>query len=116
MASEGKKTFVNETDKNLNIILFVRAGDNPEDEYGTQAVPVGAQKLVDAVYLGEPGSLGQVYLNGLLVEWNEGQNLIGVSQKVVRRSDDWDNTLNENNTVTITQLASGTLSASGSNT
>lgn len=114
--AEGRKTFVNQTDKNINITMFIRAGDSPEDEGGSEIVSVSAHGQVEYIYEGEPGSLGYVYLNGLLVEWQEGSDMIGVSRKVVTRGDAWDNVMNTNNTVTISSLAAGRLGASGSNT
>jgi hypothetical protein len=59
--------------------------------------------------------LGYVYLNGLLIEWQEGSDMVGVSKKVGQRGDAWDDTLNTNNTVTISAVSAGTLSVSGSN-
>ena len=113
--AEGMKTFINHTDKDLNITMFIRAGDSPLDEGGTEMVSVAKHGRVEAVYEGEPGSVGYVFLNGLLLEWQEGNNMTGVSQKVVTRGDHWDNTLNTNSTVTITDLKGGSLQASGSN-
>lgn len=115
MAAEGKKTFVNETGKDINIVLFIRAGDNPEDEYGTQTVSVSSGGQVEEIYLGDPGSEGYVFLNGLLVEWHDGPNIIGVSRKVAKRGDEWDSILNSNDTVTISEVGAGSLKASGTN-
>lgn len=113
--AEGTKTFINHTDKDLNITMFIRAGDSPQDEGGTEMVSVAKHSRVEAVYEGVSGSAGYVYLNSLLFEWQEGNNMTGVSQKVVTRGDGWDNTLNTNSTVTITSLTAGDLHASGSN-
>ena len=114
--AEGTKKFINQTDKNINITMFIRAGDSPADEGGTEMVSVAGLGQVEAVFEGEPGSLGYVYLNGLLIEWQEGEDMVGVSRKVVARGDSWDNALNTNNTVTIAVLLGGTLDAFGSNT
>ena len=113
---EGRKTFVNETGKNLNITMFVRAGGTPQDQGGTEEVSVATGQQIEAIYEGFPGAEGYVFLNGLLIEWRSGPNMIGVSQKVVDRGDAWDNTLNTNDTVTITSVSAGTLDASGSDT
>ncbi len=115
--AEGSKTFINNTDKDVNITLFIRAGDNPQDEGGIEMVSVPKHGgRVDQIFDGDPGSLGYVYLNGLLIEWQAGPDLIGVSRKVATRGDAWDNVLNTNDTVTISSLAGGVLDASGSNT
>ena len=113
---EGMKKFINPTDKQINITLFIREGDSPDDEGPTDVVTVPAKGNGEYVYEGEPGSEGYVFLNGLLIEWQEGSDMIGVSRKVVQRGDAWDNTLNTANTVTIAALSAGTLNASGSNT
>ncbi len=115
---EGKKIFVNETGKDLNITMFVRAGGNPADEGGTETVFVGASAPpVEAIYEGFPGAEGYVFLNGLLIEWAEGSDSVGVSKRVGEnsRGDAWDNTLNTNDTVTIAAVGAGSLNASGSN-
>jgi hypothetical protein len=115
--AEGWKTFINHTDKNINITLFVRAGDSPQDEGGTEMVSVAKNGgRVEQIYEGAPGSLGYVYLNGLLMEWQEGSDMVGISRKVGTRGDTWDNVLNTNDTVTIFALTGGTMNASGSNT
>ena len=114
--AEGKKKFINNTDKNINISMFIRSGGSPKDEGGIEVVSVAAHAQVEYIYEGEPGSLGYVYLNGLLIEWQEASEMVGVSKKVVVRGDAWDNTLNTNDTVTISALSTGILSASGSNT
>ncbi|KAA3663359.1 MAG: hypothetical protein DWQ04_10910 [Chloroflexi bacterium] len=115
--AEGSKTFINHTDKDVNITLFVRDGDSPQDKGGTELVSVPKHGgHVTMIYSGDPGSLGYVYLNGLLVEWQEGPDMVGVSRKVAQRGDAWDNVLNTNDTVSISALTSGTFMASGSNT
>ena len=113
---EGKKKFINKTGQNINITMFIRAGGTPKDIGGTQVVSVEANGQVEVIYEGEPGPLGYAYLNGLLIEWQVGKDMIGVSKKVVERGDPWDNTLNTNDTVTISALSAGTLNATGSNT
>ncbi len=113
--AEGTKTFVNESGKNINITMFIRAGDSPQDEGGTEVVSVDSGEQVEAVYEGFTGSLGYVFLNGLLIEWQKDTDMVGVSRKVVQRGDAWDNTLNTNDTVVISALAAGTLDASGTN-
>ncbi len=113
--AEGMKKFINQTDKNIDITLFLRSGDSPQDEGGTEVVSVAPHGQVEYVYEGEPSSDGLVFLNGLLIEWQEGSDMVGVSRKVVQRGDAWDNTLNTNNTVIIAELSAGTLDASGSN-
>ncbi|MCA9924631.1 MAG: hypothetical protein KC421_19785 [Anaerolineales bacterium] len=115
--AEGSKTFINNTDKDVNITLFVRAGDNPQDEGGTELVSVAKHGgHVEMIFEGDAGSLGYVYLNGLLIEWQDGSDMIGVSRKVVTRGDAWDNVMNTNNTVVISSLAGGVFNASGANT
>ncbi|HMB92353.1 MAG TPA: hypothetical protein VKP65_15985 [Rhodothermales bacterium] len=113
--TESRKIFINHTDKDINITLFIREGNSPEDEGGTEMVSVSKHDSVEMIYEGEPGSDGYVFLNGLLIEWSHGNNLVGVSRRVVTRGDLWDNTLNTHDTLTISDLEAGTLSASGSN-
>ncbi len=113
---EGIKNFINQSGKDLTITLFIREGDPPDDEGGRLVVIVPKDGKLEVVYTGEPGSEGLVFLNGLLFEWQEGGDMVGVSQRVVTRGDAWDNTLNTNNTITIGALAAGQLTATGSNT
>lgn len=113
--AEGRKKFINQTDKDINITLFIREGNNPEDEGGKEMVSVSKHDSVEMIYEGEPGSDGYVFLNGLLVEWSHVNNLVGVSRRVVTRGDEWDNKLNTHDTLTITDLEAGTLTSSGSN-
>ncbi len=112
---EGKKTFVNETDKSLNITMFIRAGGNPIDEGGTEVVSVQSGHQLEAIYEGYPGAEGYVFLNGLLIEWHEDTDIVGASKRVGQRGDAWDNTLNTNDTVIISAVDAGTLTASGTN-
>lgn len=113
--AEGRKTFVNDTDKPLVITLFIRAGDSPADAGGTEVVNVGPHNSQIMIFEGVAGSAGYVFLNGLLIEWPEGPDLVGVARRVVVRGDAWDATLNTNERITISQLAAGTLDAVGSN-
>ena len=112
---EGKKTFVNETGKDLNITMFIRSGGNPEDKGDTEMASVPSGGQVEAIYEGFPGPEGYVFLNGLLIEWKEDTDYVGVSRKVGQRGDAWDNTLNTNDTVIISAVAAGVLNASGTN-
>ena len=114
---EGKKTFVNHSGRDLNITMFIRTGGNPQDEGGTEMVSVRKGGQVEGIYEGYPGPEGYVFLNGLLVEWQEGSDMVGVSRKVgaQNRGDAWDSTLNTNSTITISEVGAGTLDAQGSN-
>lgn len=114
--AEGRKKLINMTDKNIHITLFIRDGDNPQDQGGIETVPVAAFGTAEIFFDGDPGSLGYVYLNGLLIEWQEDYDMVGVSRKVVVRGDALDNALNTNDTVTIQQVSAGLLDAFGSNT
>ena len=113
--AEGTKTFVNETDKDINVTMFIREGGSPEDEGGTEVVSVRAGGQTEAVYEGELGPEGFVFLNALLIEWEYDTNRVGVSRRVVRRGDAWDATLNTNDTVIISSLSAGTFDAHGTN-
>lgn len=113
--AEGEKTFINQTAKKINVTLFIRGGDDPKDAGGTKSVSIGVQGSITAVYEGQPGSEGEVYLNGLLIEWQEGPTWVGVSKKVINRGDSWDETLNTNDTINLSAVASGIFNASGSN-
>ena len=113
---EGRKTFVNETGHSLNITMFIRAGGNPYDEGGTEVVSVASGGQVEAIYEGFPGAEGYVFLNGLLIEQKHDSDWVGVSRRVGQRGDAWDNTLNTNDTVIISAVSAGVLTASGTNT
>lgn len=111
---DGRKRFINQTDKDLNIVIFIREGSNPEDEGGRKSLSVAAQGTVEVIYTGEPGEEDIVFLNGLLIEWMEGTELIGVSRRVVSRGDTWDNVLNTNEVVVIAALSAGIFEAHAS--
>ena len=116
--AEGMKTLVNDTGSDIWITLFIRDGDSPEDEGGTETYYLtgsSPNNSIEVIYIGDAGSAGYVYLNALLVEWAEGSDKVGVSKRVVTRGDAWDNTLNTNSTVTISSVSAGQLNASGSN-
>lgn len=113
--AEGRKTFINHTDKTINITAFIREGGSPEDTGNSQIMTLLSGQHAEMIYVGEPGPSGYVFLNGLLIEWQEGSDLVGVSRRVVVRGDAWDNTLNTNSTVTISNLSAGILDAEGSN-
>lgn len=112
---EGMKTFVNQTTDDIIVTMFIREGNSPDDIGNTQSVAVASGAQVKAVYEGYAGSDGYVFLDGLLVEWADGGNYIGVSRRVVQRGDAWDNILNTNDTVKIHAVAAGTLNATGTN-
>lgn len=114
--AEGRKKLINMTNKSIHITLFIRDGDEPQDQGGIETVPVAAFGMADIFFDGDPGSAGYVFLNGLLIEWQEGSDMVGVSRKVVVRGDALDNALNTNDTVTIQQVSAGSLDAYGSNT
>ena len=115
---EGMKTIVNDSGIDITITLFIREGDSPSDEGGTEAYDVGARSpdnSIEVVYEGYPGSEGYVFLNALLVEWAEGGDKVGVSRRVVTRGDAWDDVLNTNSTITVAALGAGRFDAQGSN-
>lgn len=112
---EGMKTFVNQTADDIIVTMFIREGNSPDDIGNTQSVSVASGGQVKTVYEGYAGSDGYVFLDGLLVEWADGENYIGVSRRILQRGDAWDNTLNTHDTITIHTLAAGTLAATGSN-
>ncbi len=116
--AEGKKTLINNSGKDITVTLFIRDGDSPRDEGGHESYDLSASapgNELEVIYVGDAGSLGYVYLNALLAEWAEGANMVGVSRRVVTRSDAWDDLLNTNDTVTIDSLTAGQLDATGSN-
>ena len=116
--AEGTKTLINNTGSDITVWLLIREGDSPEDEGAHENFDLGATSpynQLEAVYEGYPGSEGYVFLNGLLVEWADGGDKVGVSLRVVSRGDTWDDTLNKNDIITINSVSAGQLSASGSN-
>ena len=112
---EGRKWIHNQTKHDLTITLLIREGSSPEGIGGTEQVWVPGGATEEVIYLGNPGGEGYVFLNGLLVEWEDGSDYAGVSRRVKQRGDAWDSTLNTNNSITISSVGAGTLSASGSN-
>lgn len=112
---EGMKWIHNQTGHDITVTLFIRSGGNPQDLGGTEQTEIPRGASQEVVYVGYPGAEGYVFLNGLLVEWEEGGNYVGVSKRVKQRGDAWDATLNTNNTLTIDSVSAGSLPVSGSN-
>lgn len=93
----GKKIFINNTGKDLEITLYVRQGANPINQATNQNVDFslknGEQKWI--VY----GDYYNVYLNGIkLIASYEGK-IVSNSEIVIVRGSSLDNQLNTNNAV-----------------
>ncbi len=58
---EGGKKSVNKTSIDINITMFIREGDSPEDEGNTEIVTVPHNGEVEYIYEGDPGSQGYVF-------------------------------------------------------
>jgi hypothetical protein len=91
----GSKLFVNNTGKDLQVTLFIRASDNPANSAGTQAFRLGSSQQNWITY----GTDQNIYLNGIsLVGYFNGQ-VTGTQDFVINRGSSLDNELNMNNRV-----------------
>ena len=97
--AQGKKVFKNTTNQPLQITLFIREGDNPGNEAGTQIFQLAAGQSATHTYGTDTNS---IYLDGIVAE-------------VVTRGSALDNLLNTNNTITFSGSGSG-FTMTGSNT
>ena len=91
----GRKLFVNNTGKDLQVTLFIRASENPVNSAGTQAFRLSSSQQSWVNY----GTDQNIYLNGIsLVGYFNGQ-VAGTQDFVVNRGSSLDNELNMNNRV-----------------
>lgn len=106
----GKKMFVNKTDKNLTVILYVRNGSDPTsptDEKVKFHIAAGAS--VSQSY----GNDRNIFLNGIKFTWDDNGAQLTKKQMVTTRGSWWDDVMNTNSTITWTGI--GRAAITGSN-
>ena len=105
------KTFINQTNSELFIQLFLRSGSDPANGQGVQAVhlAVGQQKQV------QYGNDQNPYLDGMAAMIVGGSDPApSIFQYVLERSSAVDNLYNQNDIITISSSGQ-TLAVQGSN-
>ena len=91
----GRKLFVNGTDKQLKVTLFIRLGDSPANSAGTQSFNLSPRQQNWVDY----GNTSNIYLNGLSVLSIFDGQVEAEQQFVVNRGNNLDNQLNMNNVI-----------------
>ena len=92
----GAKTFYNQTGHDLKIVLTVRLGSDPGTAADVQAFSLGNAQQTFFTYSGDDNP----YLDGILVNATDDPNFNGEIY-VFTRGDANDNSMNTNNTVTL---------------
>src|SRR5262245_33239145 len=93
----GRKLFMNGTDKQLKVTLFIRAGDNPANSAGVQSFDLPPHQQSSVAY----GNDSNSYLNGLSVGSMFNGEIEAEQQFIIHRSGDLDKLLNMNNVVQV---------------
>lgn len=93
----GVKQFINDSDKTLNVTLFVRDGSDPANQAGTKDFSLNPHERKEVSY----GNSSNIYLNGLGITAFFNGEVIAKQELVVQRGNDLDNKLNMNNVVEI---------------
>ncbi|SFT27050.1 hypothetical protein [Paenibacillus sp. BC26] len=106
----GLKTFVNNTGAALDITLFIRAGFEPYNQYGTESFTLGPFGTEEVAY----GDDDNTFLNGILLFTIFEGDLYSKMQFVVTLESTLDALLNTNSTLTYT-LSNTDYVLSGSN-
>ncbi|SDX56348.1 hypothetical protein [Paenibacillus sp. CF384] len=106
----GIKTFVNTTGAALDITLFIRAGFEPYNQYGTESFTLGPYGTEEVAY----GDDNNKFLNGILIFTIFEGDLYSKMQFVVTVESDFDALINTNSTLTYT-LVNTDYVISGSN-
>ena len=98
----GRKLFVNDTNVNLNVTLYVRRGPDPasgdSEETHFKIGGRGGESWQDY------GNDSDIYLNGVTFVADEGTEVTEEGEFVVVRGADYDNLLNTNDTLTFQSL------------
>jgi hypothetical protein len=94
----GRKTFVNNSGSSLAVTLYIRQGDDPANQSGTQMFPLAAGQTATVTY-GTDTNSG--FLNGLSLASTTADSSIILTQVVATRGSAWDNVLNQNSVVVI---------------
>lgn len=95
----GEKTFINDTIATFQINLFVRAGDNPVNQDGTEIFTLEPGETKVVMY----GDETNIFLNGILLFTISEGDLYSSIQFVTIASSELDMLLNTNSTLTITK-------------
>jgi hypothetical protein len=93
----GRKLFMNGTDKQIKVTLFIRAGDNPANSAGNQTFDLSPHQQSWVSY----GNNNNIYLNGFSVVSLFNGELEAEQQFVIHRGGPLDNQLNMNNVVQL---------------
>lgn len=93
----GKKNFVNNTDKDLIVILYVRNGSDPTSPTDEK---VKFHLLAQSSHVQEYGNDQNIFLNGIKFSWNDDGAQLTKKQMVTTRGSWWDNVMNTNSTIT----------------
>ena len=98
----GRKLFVNDTDVDLSVTLYVRKGPDPAsgdaEETHFKVRGRGGQSWQDY------GNDTNIYLNGVAFVADEGTQVTEEGEFVVVRGGDYDKLLNTNDTLTFQSL------------
>lgn len=96
MASQ--KTFLNNTSRDINVTIVIRAGDDPSHTAGTQNLTVNANSQQQVTY----GNDANIYLNGLSLTPVNPDGLFGELKFVVtKRGSPIDDALNTNSVMVL---------------
>ncbi|MFK7948561.1 MAG: hypothetical protein AB8G11_13305 [Saprospiraceae bacterium] len=106
----GRKTFVNKTNSDLYVTLYVRNGANPDDgNAGDVSFIVNANSSHTQSY----GNDHNVYLNAIRFSWDDAGARLVKEQEVVTRGCWWDDVMNTNSIITFNNV--GRADITGSN-
>lgn len=95
----GVKTFINNTDASFQVILFIRAGENPVNQDGVEIFTLAPGETREVTF----GDANNSFLNGISLFTIANGDLFSSVQFVTVESSLLDNLLNTNDTLTITQ-------------
>lgn len=95
----GTKTFINETTANFQVTLFIRAGENPVNQDGSESFTLEAGETVTITYGNETDS----FLNGILLFTIAAGDLYSSIQFTTIEDSLLDVLLNTNSNITITK-------------
>lgn len=104
------KKIINHSGFHIDVTLLTRVGDDPSQSGTPVTVSLENGEMMNVSY----GADGP-YLNGLSVAVAGRSSTATYSQLVTRRGGSWDNTLNTNDTLTITDLSNLHPPVEGSN-
>lgn len=106
----GRKTFVNNTDAELYVTLYIRNGSSPDGgNAGDKSFIVPAHSSVTESY----GNDSDIYLNAIRFSWDDDGARLVKEQEVVQRGCWWDDVMNTNSTITFNNV--GRADITGSN-